>query len=280
MGRGWSFRPDAERKPTELRDRAALATLDGDFEGASRLLKEWSGEVAGRPDQDRHAFPAMDLAKVYYEMGAVKKADEVAADFLRRMPAWTEPSLTDWTIVFLPYRWRAGSISTADFERGAAAWEGSFRSKWRGAGRRPDADLDWMVWSSRYGSAVETEAEARDAIAKMPREIAPVMVTGRWLPVDLNVGRALVLAGEIERSRPHLERVARSCGAIADPMVFMHGQLYYGMALERAGETQKARAAYEGVLARWGKARPKSVTADKARERLKALGEKERGPGR
>lgn len=276
MSRGWSFRPDTERKLTELRDRAALAVLDGDFEASSKLIQEWQVEIAGRPDQDRHASPALDLARVYYEMGATKKADEVAADFLRRMGAWTEPSLTDWTIAFLPYRWRAGSISTADFERGAAAWEASFRKKWVGAGRQLDSDLDWMIWSNRYGSFVETEAEARDAIAKMPAVIAPVMAAGRWLPVDLNVGRALALAGEVERSRPHLERVARSCSALADPMVFMQGQLYYGMALEKAGDAQRAREAYEAILARWGKARPKSLTANKARERLKALGEPKR----
>jgi serine/threonine-protein kinase len=59
-------------------------------------------------------------------------------------------------------------------------------------------------------------------------------------------------------------------------MASMSARFYYGMALETAGEIERARAAYEEVLARWGKARPRSVTAEKARARLKALGEKKR----
>ena len=60
----------------------------------------------------------------------------------------------------------------------------------------------------------------------------------------------------------------------SDPMAFVTARFYYGMALEGAGEIEKAKAAYEEVVAHWGKARPKSVTAEKARARLKALGEK------
>jgi serine/threonine-protein kinase len=271
LGRGWTFRPDPERKATELRDRAALAVLDGDFDGAVRLIGEWRAEIAEKPEQDRHAVPALDLARIYRETGAIKKADQTAAEFLRRMVTLTEPSLSDWTIAFLPFRWRAGSISADEFEKGRSAWAEAFRSKWKKAGRRLDLELDWMLWSNAHGSVVETEAEAREALEKMPRELSPVLLTGRWQPVDLNIGKVLVLAGEVDRARPHLERAARSCSAVADPMAFMVARLYYGMVLEGAGEIEKARAAYEDVLAHWGKARPKSATAEKARARLKAL---------
>jgi hypothetical protein len=43
-------------------------------------------------------------------------------------------------------------------------------------------------------------------------------------------------------------------------------------ALETKKDTEGACAAYKVVLDRWGHAKPRSVTADQARERAKALG--------
>ena len=276
LGRGWTFRPDAERKATELGDRSVLAVLDGDFEAAARLIEAWRTETAEKPDQDRHASPALELAKVYREMGRLKRAGEVADDFTRRMSAWTEPPLSDWTIAFLPFRLWAGSISREAFERGRAEWAERFRAKWTAAGRRPDTDLDWLTWSNGYGAPAETESEAREAIATMPRELSPVMATGRWMAVDLNRGKTYVLAGEHDKALEPLRRAARSCSALVDPMSFVLARFYLGMALEGTGSVDGARAAYGEVLTHWGKARPKSVTAERAKARLKALGEKKR----
>ena len=44
-----------------------------------------------------------------------------------------------------------------------------------------------------------------------------------------------------------------------------------GPALETTGDKRGACAAYETVVDRWGKAKPRSTTADKARERVKTL---------
>jgi eukaryotic-like serine/threonine-protein kinase len=51
----------------------------------------------------------------------------------------------------------------------------------------------------------------------------------------------------------------------------VHGIFALGEAREHAGDVAGARAAYEEVLRRWGKAKPRSVTADKARARLARL---------
>jgi serine/threonine-protein kinase len=54
-------------------------------------------------------------------------------------------------------------------------------------------------------------------------------------------------------------------------MRIMHSTLDLGQALEATGDATGACGAYRKVLARWGNAKPKSVTADKARARSKAL---------
>lgn len=271
LSRGWSYRPETTRKTTELADRAALALLDGDFAASVATLEQWRVEVADKPDQDAHAVPARALAEVYFEMGSPRKAGEVADDFLRKMGAWAEPSLTDWTIAFLRFQRRAGSLTKDEYDRGRVAWAGRFREKWRVSGQRADIELDWMIWSQQYGVAVQTEAEAREAVAAMPKQEPPVMATGRWAQVDLGVGKARALSGDGAGALPPLRRVAGSCGALLDPISAMEGRYYLGLAEEQQGDLAAARQAYEKVVAAWGAAKPKSLTAERAKARLAAL---------
>jgi hypothetical protein len=58
---------------------------------------------------------------------------------------------------------------------------------------------------------------------------------------------------------------------MADPMTWMSAQLELGQALEAKGDRPGARAAYERVLERWGKAKPRSLTAERARARQAGL---------
>jgi serine/threonine-protein kinase len=41
--------------------------------------------------------------------------------------------------------------------------------------------------------------------------------------------------------------------------------LYLGMALDATGDRAGAARAYDEVLSRWGRAKPRSITAEKAR---------------
>ncbi len=271
LSRGWSYRPESSRKTAELGDRAALALLDGDFTSAVATLEQWLKEVSDKPDQDSHAIPARALAEVYAEMGATQKAGKVADDLMRKMGAWTEPSLSDWSIAFLPFRYRAGLLSKQDYDKGRVAWAERFRSKWKASGQRADTELEWMIWSQQYGVAIENEADAAEALLAMPKVEPPVMATGRWTLVDLGAGKARVLSGDGAGARPPLARVAGSCGALFDPISAMEGQLYLGRAAEQQGDLALARQAYGKVVAVWGAAKPKSVTAERAKARLAAL---------
>ena len=85
------------------------------------------------------------------------------------------------------------------------------------------------------------------------------------------VGRTLFLGGRADEGLRWLERGAKTCRALELPVEHTRAHLWLGMAREAMGDKVGACAAYRVVQARWGKAKPRSVTADKAAERLRAL---------
>jgi serine/threonine-protein kinase len=76
----------------------------------------------------------------------------------------------------------------------------------------------------------------------------------------------------IDDALPYLQRAARSCVALEVPFEHTQVQLVLGQALAARGRRDEACAALGVVLARWGHARPRSVTADRARELAQSLG--------
>lgn len=110
----------------------------------------------------------------------------------------------------------------------------------------------------------------------MPKSRSLAVEGGRWLYADLLVGRAYVLAGRFEPAIAPLRRAATSCFALKDPFLLPTAELYLGMALEGTGDLEGARAASEKVIGRWGKAKPKSITAEAAKKRKGALSSKNR----
>jgi serine/threonine-protein kinase len=106
-----------------------------------------------------------------------------------------------------------------------------------------------------------------DAVAALPRELAPISDE----LVGAEAGVALVRAGRLAEGETLLERVVRRCDALADPLGTMRALLALGEVREKRGDASGARAAYGRILAAWGNAKPRSITADAARKRLAAL---------
>ncbi|WP_437798374.1 protein kinase domain-containing protein [Sorangium sp. So ce693] len=272
LEQGWAAVPEGERRAKELLDRISLAVLDGDFELAVEHARAWQREVAGRNDQDAHASPALKLAELYREMGLPREAGRVADDFLRRMSAWSEPATTaDWTIAFLPYSLRAASMTQEAYDAARSAWVERVQSKWRAAAQEIKPEHRWLLWTEAYAAGVETAADAAAAFETMPLDQPLPSESGRWLLLDLRIGKVYALAGKGQEAIGPLTRVARSCAALADPFSTTEARLYLGMALEATGDLRGAAAAYEAVLERWGKARPRSISAEQARARLAGL---------
>ncbi len=272
LSRGWSLVPEDEKPIREGTDRHALALLEGDFPAAERALVEWAAAVKDKANQTHHAEPALALADLHEETGDARKAGAVADAFVRRMGALSEPTAGDWAMAFLPFRLRAGLINTAEYTRERDAWAERVRKKWQNAGRRSDDELEWILWLNAHGNVVRTEADARDAVAAMPQKPSAAVSSGRWTAMDLAIGRAHVLGGDAAAALPHLQRASRSCLGLSEPALPARVGLHLGMALEKAGDAAGARAAFEKVVALWGRAKPRSVTAARAKALLSALG--------
>jgi eukaryotic-like serine/threonine-protein kinase len=275
LTRRWALLPESRQRAAELQDRAALATLEGDFERALALTVEWSTAVADKQDPFARGLPALRRARLLEELGEVERAGAVANEFLSVLPALPDAVGGDLSIHFLGVAGRTRAITRMDFERKRAAWLASYRKKWTDAGRKTDVAFEWIAWSTAYGGEVRSVDDAREARDAMPRSNLQTVESGRWPGMDLNVGRTLVLNGEPEAALAPLRRVAAACDRLDDPMRPVLAQLFLAKALELAGDIHEARAAYEKVLAAWGKSRPTPLTVTAANEGLARLG---RGP--
>ena len=127
------------------------------------------------------------------------------------------------------------------------------------------------AWVLGYAETVDSAEEARDALAKLDTlgPVPPLLPT--FANNELYVGRTLVLAGRAAEGIPHLEKAARHCGRLGDAFAHPQAELELGVAREATGDAERACDAYRAVVAQWGNAKPRSVTATRARARLRAL---------
>ena len=95
-------------------------------------------------------------------------------------------------------------------------------------------------------------------------------------PTDLTAaeatGRVYLLAGDAEPALPELRVAARVCPVLDGIWQCVRASEELGEALEATGDRAGACAAFARVNAWWGQAKPRSLTADKARKHAKGLG--------
>jgi serine/threonine-protein kinase len=131
-----------------------------------------------------------------------------------------------------------------------------------------------FVWFHAYAMPaviLETPEVARRALAALPA-YEPLPPYRPFALAESMVGTTYVLAGRTDEAIPWLERSTRKCRALTHPFEHTQAHDWLGRAREEKHDTAGACAAYRVVLDRWGEARPRSVTADRTRERWKALG--------
>lgn len=123
------------------------------------------------------------------------------------------------------------------------------------------------AWAATYASSVETRAEALSAVAKLDELQIPFPT--KWAAAS---SRTFFLAGRVDVARPVLEEIARTCSyVLLATRSWARAHLYLGEIAEQHGEIPSACDHYAKVLGRWGNAEPRSVTADEARTRSRAL---------
>jgi eukaryotic-like serine/threonine-protein kinase len=287
MARGWIAASPGEPNAHRLLARVLLyrgspieAVLDA-YQQAGSALPDVDDGV--EIDLFRGDFPAAEakleksktaqasprtlwlLRNLYLETGRPLRARAVADEFLRRSVAWPPFRAGDDLALFVDYKGmmletqlRTGELTPADFAARRGAWVQGVEARTTGFYRT-------MSWVPEYADLVRTAGEAGVALDELARrdKLAP------WFWFDRAwgaVGRVYELAGRHADALPYLRRATSLC-LHDDP----EDRLFLGMALEATGDAETACAAYAEVVARWGGAKPRSLTAESARRHEQAL---------
>jgi serine/threonine-protein kinase len=248
-------------------DRALVAVLRGDFPAAQQELAGEAASVEKSRDEASHAVLAALQVEVLAESGQLEEARRIAEDFLSRRDAWDpEQMATSWAIdrdptgILVRVLRRAGAMS----ERQARATLDARRDYWKV--QRRYRESPWPL----YARSADDRPSAEWAVERMGKEIHSHF--NPLVALSAQSGIALGLAGQAEQALPYLEKAVRSCDLLSHPFDHLRARLVLGQVREQKGDIPGACAAYQDVIARWGNARPRSVTADAARARTAALG--------
>ncbi|APR81692.1 Serine/threonine protein kinase [Minicystis rosea] len=259
-----------ERQRHLLGSSVTLDLLAGDFASAEKGARGREKLVAAHRRQDDHGGVALMLALILEEQGRDKDAAAVALDFLDRRDAW-EPNpgaedtamAQDATPSLLVIAREGGRLTRADYVARRSAALKSWIARVTPVARN-------FVWPHFWARAVSDAESAKEAIAALP-EFPPLPPFRPHTSVDEAIGRTFLLAGRTDDALAWLEPFTKGCNAFFFPITATRAHLTLGRAREAKGDTKAACAAYQVVIDRWGKAKPKSITADAARDRMKAL---------
>jgi serine/threonine-protein kinase len=255
MMRGWS--------------RIALALGAGDFREAEAGARALRDALGTSPNMSMAFAATLAFEGSAFEAGDRDVLAEVARDFLSREQAWTPASLVEaaMPIPILLFARRAGSMTREEFVRERARRVAAIEAK---SGDAPELDRA-MVWMYAHALAVETEDDAKDAVAALSH-YPPLKPPDALAAVNAGiVGAVYARAGDLAHAVPYLRRGARTCFMMNSLAAVMRSRLLLANALAATGEDAEARALYQSIIDRWGHATPGSVTADEARAELRAL---------
>jgi serine/threonine-protein kinase len=266
----WVRLEPGHRAKLEPMDRALLAASAGDFAEAERELNEIEKVLATDPGAQAHAEAHMLLARIAEEQGHPDRARAVAEAYLARKDAWAPTHRVDNVSIFLDpvpemlgMLARSGAMTPSERDERRAAWLAAWRAKTAAAYL---GDL----WITAWAAPASTRQEARAAIEALPG-FGVVPPFNPNLPAEALVGHAYLLAERVDDAVGLLRSGSAACTLLAEPIASTRAWAELGGALESKGDVAGACAAYRVVLDRWGKAKPRSVTADKARTRVTAL---------
>ena len=262
------FAPAPRMHWQKLIDQTRVALITGDFV-AGRTLAEQAEALADSdvhtPFRD-HLLPALILAGIARETGDDVQAFRVAWSFVSRSDAWSKSTQgdagVDASLLLARLSVRAGALSQADFAARRAAWLEDERRNVAQSG---------LTWTYAFAAPAETKAEAEEALAALPA-YQPLSSFTYYVGIpDAEIGRTYLLAGQPDAAIRHLTKAVATCSAFRHPFAHTQAALHLGEALESKGDTAGACAAYAKVIARWGQAKPRSISAERARARSKVL---------
>jgi serine/threonine-protein kinase len=244
------------KEALELTEPIIVPFLAGDAATMVARFSEWE-KFAATSSSDEVVGDVVEYqARIFEEMGEGDRAVPILLAYLNRLPALTQDSPFGARHVALPALKRKGRLAGAAFEAKRDEWVATAMAK---LGPR----RAWFAWLLFYADAARTAEEAKEALAALPRFV--VTPYDGELGQEARMGRVLWLAGRADEAEPHLRRALAACPAWHELLVRLRAALALGELLEAKGDKPGACAAYGEVLARWGHAKPRSITADEAR---------------
>jgi len=266
----WTRLEPARRAKAEPADRARVALMVGDFAEAEHRVEELEKLLASEPGAQAHAESHGLLAAIAEETGRPDRARAVAEAYLARKDAWAPTHRVDNVSIFLDavpqligIMARTGALTPAQRDERRGAWLDAWRAKTAPA-------YQGYLWIVGWAAFASTRDEANGALAALPSfgGLPHFSPNG---PAMALVGHAYLLADRTDDAIAALREGNATCTLMHDPMGSTRGWLDLGTALEQKGDKAGACDAYRVVVTRWGKAKPRSVTADKAKARMGAL---------
>jgi eukaryotic-like serine/threonine-protein kinase len=262
--------------PSSEKRSKALAALEldgfiGDLAAATADARELESLLADNTSEAAHAGPTMALIQLLEEQGEPGKALEAAEAFERRIPAWTADSPVI-RLYLLYVRHRIRRIGDAEFKQ---ARDGLVTTS-----VKSDPPQSVRLDTARlYSAFAETPEEVSDALDHIDAPSLLTWATGR----QTYFGRMYLLADKTDEALPPLRRAAGQCGFMPDLEELVGGEwiqshrgrlirhLLLGQALEANGDKPGACDTYGYILDGWKNPKPRSITVEKAKERVKAL---------
>jgi serine/threonine-protein kinase len=242
----------------------AFAIARGDFVAARQALDAYHAPLSTEPRVEPHGLYAAAAEAVAMETGRPSEAIRAARELLDRVdalhldgPYLDGDRMAAWAALRV-----AGAISAGELDAHRQAWLASLppsHNAW---------DLGRLLVAHVY--EVQTPAEASRGLDALAPYLA--VFTTDDADDDEQLGRAYLLAGRLEPAISYLRRATTSCAELWNVFTRTRATYFYGTALEQKGDNAGACAAYAAVLDRWGRAKPRSITAEHARDRAKRLG--------
>lgn len=168
-----------------------------------------------------------------------------------------DPSPLFWSVLA-----SAGRMSAGERDGKIAEWQKRERTLGFDAG---------TIWFQSEAVVARTPAEAKAALASRPKGFEPMQVQPDVLGWDV-IGRLYRLNGEYVLARDMLTRATSSCMLLFFPVATLRAWAELGETYESLKDSKQACQAYQQVLHWWGKAEPRSITANRVRARVRALG--------
>ena len=154
------------------------------------------------------------------------------------------------------------------------------RGQWMERARRSGVSKG-AIWYLTHALPAQTAADATsalDASKTDPRLSFPTGFLGMERgdgereSADAVIGHVYLLAGRPADAIPYLQRAVKNCFILLDPFTFLRAEIDLARILGQQGDIAGACAGYGRVIARWGAATPRSVTAETARDEAARLG--------